>query len=302
MNVQTLRITGMTCDQCAKSIEEALAGMTGVMEAQVSYDEGTARIKTEAGIDSAKLIDAVQGKGFGAEVLDRKGSTVAKEVSDRPRISVVDTPTPPVQPCRRSGGALHVAIIGSGGAAFACAIRAAEEGAEVTLIERGILGGTCVNVGCVPSKIMIRAAHLAHLQSDHPFYGIKKRAAVLDRRALLAQQQGRVEELRHAKYESILESNPRITLLRGSAHFTIRVTFLRGSAQFTMGRSLVVKEPGGQERRLRADRVLIGTGASPALPETPGLKDSPYWTSTEALVAERLPEHLIVYGGSVVAL
>jgi mercuric reductase len=289
MSTYTFHITGMTCDHCAKSIEEALAGMTGVMEAQVSYDEGTARIKTEAGVDSAMLIDAVQGVGFGAEVLDRKGSTVAKEVSDRPRISVVNTPMPPVQPRRRSGSALHITIIGSGGAAFACAIRAAEEGAKVTLIERGTLGGTCVNVGCVPSKIMIRAAHLAHLQSDHPFGGIKKRAAVLDRRALLAQQQGRVEELRHAKYESILESNPRITLLRGSAHFT-------------MGRALVVKEPGGQERRLHADRVLIGTGASPALPGTPGLKDIPYWTSTEALVAERLPEHLIVYGGSVVAL
>ncbi|MGH8524144.1 MAG: cation transporter, partial [Gammaproteobacteria bacterium] len=59
MNVQTLRITGMTCDHCAKSIEE-LAGMAGVVEAQVSYDEGTARIKTEAGVDSAKLIDVVQ--------------------------------------------------------------------------------------------------------------------------------------------------------------------------------------------------------------------------------------------------
>ena len=137
MNVQTLRISGMTCDHCAKSIEEALAGMAGVVEAQVSYDEGTARIKTKAGVDSAKLIDAVQGKGFGAEVLDRKGSTVAKGVSDRPRISVVDTPTPSVKPRRRSRGALHVAIIGSGGAAFAAAIRAAEEGASVTLIEKG---------------------------------------------------------------------------------------------------------------------------------------------------------------------
>ncbi|MGH8577995.1 MAG: FAD-dependent oxidoreductase, partial [Gammaproteobacteria bacterium] len=285
----TLQITGMNCDHCAKSIEDALAGVAGVVEAKVSYDEGTARIKTELRVDSAKLIDTVQGKGFGAEVLDRKGSTVAKGVSHRPRISVVDTPTPSVGPRRRSRGALHVAIIGSGGAAFACAIRAAEEGAEVTLIERGILGGTCVNVGCVPSKIMIRAAHLAHLQSGHPFDGIKKRTAVLDRRALLAQQQGRVEELRHAKYESILESNPSITLLRGSARFTEE-------------RTLMVTEPGGQEQRLRADRILIATGASPSIPETPGLKGTPYWTSTEALVAERLPEHLIVYGGSVVAL
>ncbi|MGH8479787.1 MAG: mercury(II) reductase [Gammaproteobacteria bacterium] len=285
----TLQITGMTCDHCARSIEEALTGLAGVLEAEISYDEGTARIKTEGGVDGARLIDTVQGKGFGAEVLDRKGSNVANGVSERPRISVVDTPTPSVKPRRRSRGALHIAIIGSGGAAFACAIRASEEGAEVTLIERGTLGGTCVNVGCVPSKIMIRAAHLAHLQSGHPFEGIKKRTAVLDRRALLAQQQGRVEELRHARYENILESNPSIMLLRGSACFT-------------EGRTLTVKEPGGREQPLRADRILIATGASPSVPETPGLKDTPYWTSTEALVAERLPEHLIVYGGSVVAL
>ncbi|MGH8532935.1 MAG: cation transporter, partial [Gammaproteobacteria bacterium] len=171
MNVQTLRISGMTCDRCAKSIEDALAGVAGVVEAKVSYDEGTARIKTEAGVDSEKLIDTVQGKGFDAEVLDRKGSIVAKGVSDRTRISVVETPTPPVKQRRRSRGALYVAVIGSGGAAFAAAIRAAEEGASVTLIEKGTLGGTCVNVGCVPSKIMIRAAHLAHLQSAHPFHG-----------------------------------------------------------------------------------------------------------------------------------
>ncbi len=289
MSTYSLHITGMTCDRCAKSIEEALAGMAGVVEAQVSYDEGTARIKTEAGVDSAKLIDAVQGKGFGAEVLDRKGSTVAKGISDRTRISVVETPTPPVKPRRSLGGILHVAVIGSGGAAFAAAIRAAEEGASVTLIEKGTLGGTCVNVGCVPSKIMIRAAHLAHLQSAHPFDGIKKQAAVLDRSALLAQQQGRVDELRHAKYESILESNPRITLVRGFAHLT-------------GGGGVTVKLPDGKEKRLHADRILIATGASPSIPETSGLTDTPYWTSTEALVAERLPEHLIVYGGSVVAV
>jgi copper chaperone CopZ len=105
----------LTCDHCAKSIEDALAGVAGVVEAKVSYDEGTARIKTDVRVDSAKLIDTVQGEGFGAEVLDRKGSTVAKGVSDRPRASLVDTPTPSVRPRRRSRGALHVGIIGSGG-------------------------------------------------------------------------------------------------------------------------------------------------------------------------------------------
>ena len=67
--------------------------------------------------------------------------------------------------------ALRVAIIGSGGAAMAAALKAAQEGAAVTLIERGVIGGTCVNVGCVPSKIFIRAAHVAHLRRRSPFDG-----------------------------------------------------------------------------------------------------------------------------------
>ena len=66
---------------------------------------------------------------------------------------------------------MHIAIIGSGGAAMAAALKAVEQGATVTLIERGTIGGTCVNVGCVPSKIMIRAAHIAHLRRESPFDG-----------------------------------------------------------------------------------------------------------------------------------
>jgi hypothetical protein len=66
---------------------------------------------------------------------------------------------------------LQVVVIGSGGAAMAAALKAVEQGAQVTLIERGTIGGTCVNVGCVPSKIMIRAAHIAHLRRESPFDG-----------------------------------------------------------------------------------------------------------------------------------
>ena len=184
---------------------------------------------------------------------------------------------------------MRVAIIGTGSAAFAAAIRAAEEGASVTVIEAGLTGGTCVNVGCVPSKIFIRAAHVAHLQSDHPFPGLGRHKSTVDRKILVAQQQARVEELRHAKYENILENNPRIQLVRGTARFQNADT-------------LIVKHADGGEQTLHADRILIATGRSPQIPATPGLKETPYWTSTEALVAEEIPQHLIVYGGSVVAL
>ena len=184
----------------------------------------------------------------------------------------------------------HITIIGSGSAAFACALRAVEEGARVTIIEAAeVIGGTCVNVGCVPSKIMIRGAHVAHLMREHPFEGIARLTPALDRARLVAQQQARVDALRRAKYENILESHPDIELVRGNA-------------RFKDARTLIVTHAGGLETTVRADHVLIATGASPAVPPIPGLKDTPYWTSTEALVAEAVPEHLIIMGGSAVGL
>jgi mercuric reductase len=183
-----------------------------------------------------------------------------------------------------------VAVIGSGGAAFAAAIRLQEEGAEVTMVERGTTGGTCVNIGCVPSKILISAAHVAHVRTSSPFDGgISAVRPSVNRPALQAQQQARVEELRKGKYESILEHSSNIRLVHGEARFADDHT-------------LLVKDGNGWEQSLQFDRVLIATGASPAAPPVPGLSGTPYWTSTEALAAQELPEHLIVYGGSYIAL
>ncbi len=188
------------------------------------------------------------------------------------------------------GAGLHIAIIGSGGAAMAAALKAVEQGATVTLIERGTIGGTCVNIGCVPSKIMIRAAHIAHLRRESPFDGgIAATVPAIDRSKLLAQQQARVDELRHAKYEASWTGNPAITVLHGEA-------------RFKDDQSLVVRLNEGGEREVTFDRCLVATGASPAVPPIPGLKESPYWTSTEALVSDTIPARLAVIGSSVVAL
>jgi mercuric reductase len=185
---------------------------------------------------------------------------------------------------------LHIAIIGSGGAAMAAALKAVERGARVTLVERGTIGGTCVNIGCVPSKIFIRAAHIAHLRQSSPFdAGISAPGPHISRDVLLAQQQARVNELRLAKYENILAGNPAITLLHGTA-------------RFQDAHSLAVSLNDGGEQALAFDRCLIATGASAAVPSIPGLKETPFWTSTEALVCGVVPNRLAVIGSSVVAL
>lgn len=271
MSVVSLEVGGMTCEGCARHVEQALRAVPGVHGAEVSYPARTAKVSTGDGSSSAALISAIVKAGYSAGP--------SKVSGEKRHISAA-----------ASEGRLHIAVIGSGGAAFAAALRAADEGASVTMIEAGTLGGTCVNVGCVPSKIMIRSAHIAHLIAQHPFPGIGRQAAKVDRRALVAQQQARVEELRHAKYESILESRAE------------RIRLLRGVARFGDARTLAVALPGGGTELLRADRILVATGASPTIPDVPGLKGTPYWTSTEALAAEDLPGHLIVYGGSVVAL
>jgi len=194
-------------------------------------------------------------------------------------------------PCADTAdGGPQIAVIGSGGAAMAAALKAAERGAAVTLVERGTLGGTCVNVGCVPSKIMIRAAYIAHLRRQSPFDdGIQASTPAIRGERLFVQQQARVDALRRAKYEDILARNPAITVLRGEAAF---------NGQHSLG----VRLAHGGERVVAFDRCLVATGASPDMPPIPGLKDTPFWTSTEALASGELPERLAVIGSSAVAL
>ena len=259
-----LKIKGMTCESCVIHIKEALTQVAGVRSVSVSYTKGTAQLDTEANTSSTAVIAAVTGLGYSATLID---ATATNQDSER-----------------------HIAVIGSGGAAMAAALKAVEQGAKVTLIERSTIGGTCVNVGCVPSKIMIRAAHIAHLRSNSPFdEGITSMVPVVDRSKLLYQQQTRVEELRHAKYEGILESNSAITVLHGEA-------------MFKDGLHLIVRLNDGDERTVAFDRCLIATGASPSIPPITGLKDTPYWTSTEALASDSIPKRLAVIGSSVVAL
>ncbi len=272
MEAIELAIGGMTCNACAAHVRKALEAVPGVQSAQVSHAQGLAEVRADTGVAFAVLAAAVAEAGYSARLA-----------------TPVSTPGSSHATAAHGAGP-RIAVIGSGGAAMAAAIKAAGAGAQVTLIERGTIGGTCVNVGCVPSKIMIRAAHVAHLRRQSPFdAGISVTPPAIRRDKLLAQQQSRVDELRHTKYESILLSQPNITSVRGSARFTDAHT-------------LAVTLQDGTVQTVGFDQCLIATGAHPAIPPIEGLKDTPYWTSTEALAAAAIPPRLAVIGSSVVAV
>src|SRR5713226_2386446 len=172
-----------------------------------------------------------------------------------------------------------LAIIGSGSAAFSAAIRASELGARVAMVERGIVGGTCVNVGCIPSKAELAAAAQRHRAADNPFPGVSTSTDGVDLRALVAGKDAIVRSLRQEKYLDLIE------------HYGFEL--IEGTASFADPDTLLIDgEP------LRAERYLIATGASPAVPAVAGLEEAGYLTSTTALELTELPRRLVVVGGN----
>jgi mercuric reductase len=279
-----LQIEGMTCASCAVHVEDALQKVPGVRSVSVFYPDRMASLKVDAGTSLAALTAAVAAAGYRAKHTNDAPAAPPTGLLGKAREWLGGSARP------AAGSPLHVAVVGSGGAAMAAALKAVEGGARVTLIERGTIGGTCVNVGCVPSKIMIRAAHVAHMRRESPFdAGVSAVRPTVLRDRLLAQQQARVDELRHGKYESILAGTPAITVMHGTA-------------RFKDGRTLSVSLRDGGQEEVPFDRCLVAVGASAALPPIPGLEDTPYWTSTEALASDSIPPRLAVIGSSVVAV
>lgn len=176
-----------------------------------------------------------------------------------------------------------LAIIGSGGAAFGAAIKAQQFGARVIMIERGTLGGTCVNIGCVPSKTLLRGAERFYQASHQPFAGVKTEAISVDYGAMVVQKDKRVARLRQDKYADLITEYG-WELVQGEATFTDPTTLTVG------------------KRTIRADAYLIATGSRPAVPAIPGLAETGYLTSTSAMELETLPSSIVVIGAGYVAL
>lgn len=151
------------------------------------------------------------------------------------------------------------------------------------MVEAGTLGGTCVNVGCVPSKFLLRAAEIVWQAGHHPFAGVRTQALGVDLGALSAQKQRLLDHLRQEKYADLIPA--------------YGWEFRQGTATFADPETLLVD---GQPLRARA--YLIATGASPAIPPIPGLVEAGYLTSTTALDLTALPRSLAVIGGNAIGL
>ena len=182
-------------------------------------------------------------------------------------------------------GPRHLVIVGGGSAASAAAIEATSLGARVTMVNAGLpLGGTCVNIGCVPSKALLRAAESHHRARERRFDGIESSSQVTDFAALIAQKRALVTELQQAKYKDVLLGLDGYALIRG-------IGKLLGEGRVQVG-----------DEVLQADRILIATGSSPSVPPIRGLRDVGYLTSESLFELDALPPRLLVIGAGYIGL
>ena len=180
------------------------------------------------------------------------------------------------------GGAFDLAVIGAGSAGFSAAITAADEGARVALIGHGTIGGTCVNVGCVPSKALIRAAEaIRHANTAARFDGVAASAGLKDWPALRAQKDELVTDLRQAKYLDLLPAYETVNYMEGRAQMADGGVRLNGE-------------------HIPAQKVIIATGSRQYVPAIPGLDDVDWLTSTSAFEMPALPASMIVMGAGYI--
>lgn len=178
---------------------------------------------------------------------------------------------------------LDLVVVGSGGAAMAAGIHASRAGRSVVLVERAVIGGTCLNIGCIPSKTLLAAGGQREHARHSPFHGVPTSAGPVDLAAMVVQKDALIERMRAEKYVEVAVAHG----------FEIR----RGEARFADRETLLV-----DGRPLPAAAYVLATGAAPAIPDLPGIGDVDPLTSTTAMELTDLPESLVVIGGGDVGL
>ena len=258
-------IAGMTCDHCATSIEGRFDGKKGIISKSVSYPEG----KGFFTYDSNKISpDEITG-------IINKGNFKVRGIIGQNN------------PIKKVGkGQYDLIIIGGGSAAFSAAIKAESLGLTTLMVNGGLeFGGTCVNVGCVPSKNLIRAAETAYHATHSNFGSIQPKGVTIDFPQLIKDKKQLVATLQQQKYMDVVSDFKHLTMLKGWAEFIDEKTIVvNGEDKYT------------------AVKFVIATGATTNIPNIEGLNDAGYLTNESLFDLEEKPDSLTIMGAGYIGL
>jgi pyruvate/2-oxoglutarate dehydrogenase complex dihydrolipoamide dehydrogenase (E3) component len=174
-------------------------------------------------------------------------------------------------------------VIGSGQAGAPLSFRLADIGWQVALIEKGHLGGTCINTGCTPTKTMVHRAQVAYYARNAARWGVRASGVSADLQSIVAQKNSVVHRFREGR-EKQVKRRPNLHLHSGQAQFV-------DAHQIGVGETL-----------LESEKIFINTGGTPRIPLIPGLDAIPYLTNENIMDLTVIPEHLIILGGGYIGL
>ena len=258
-----LGITGMTCDHCASGIEKMLSKNDGVTEAKVSYKNGSCECSFDPSKTSREeIINTIN---------DTKNYRVKGEITKN-----------------GNSGNNHfdLIIIGGGSAALSVAIKAESLGLSTLMVNGGLdFGGTCVNVGCVPSKNLIRAGETAYHATHSNFAGIKPKGVDIDFAQVIKDKKKLVATLQEKKYMDVVSDFENLKMIAGWAEFKDNKTIVvNGKTEYT---SL---------------KFIIATGATTNIPNIEGLNEIGYLTNVSLFDLEEKPESITIMGAGYIGL
>ena len=265
MNKETIKldITGMTCDHCATGIKKLLAKNEGVTEAKVSYPQATC----ECSFDPSKTSKE--------EIINTINGTKYYRVKDQ--ISGNG---------KGNNKQFDLIIIGGGSAAFSAAIKAESLGLTTLMVNGGLdFGGTCVNVGCVPSKTLIRAGETAYHATHSNSAGIKPKGVEIDFAQVIKDKKKLVATLQEKKYMDVVSDFQHLTMLEGWA-------------EFKDDKTIVVN----RKEEYKALKFIIATGVTTNTPNIEGLNEIGYLTNVSLFDLEEKPESLTIMGAGYIGL
>ena len=262
----------------------------GEVVAEITTDKLTNELTSEQDGVMLKLVaqegDDIPVKGTLAWI-GQAGEAVPGAVPAAVAAAVPQAPAAPA--AAPAGGKKSVIVIGGGPGGYVAAIRAAQLGAEVTVVEKQYLGGTCLNVGCIPTKCLLHSAELVEqIKTQGKDIGVEVEGVKVNFPQVIAHKNAISKQLTSG-VAGLLKLN--------------KVKKVDGTAKFTGEKQLEVTKADGSKETMTADAIIVATGSVNAQPPIPGLKENPNCIdSTGALSLEKLPKTMVVIGGGVIGL
>jgi mercuric reductase len=278
-----INVEGMTCEHCVTSLNKAVNKVKGVIKVDTSLAKKESLILAADDIKVEDIKKSIENAGY--KPLSHETAEVSETELEKSRTETGNTAE------KNHNYDYDLIVIGGGSAAFSAAIKFADEGKKVCVVENWVIGGTCLNRGCVPSKHLLEAARIYYEPLSNKFKGIETKQTRIDLKEIIKVKTELLDSLREMKYYNVLRGYGNITFIEG-----------RGSFASKNSVKVVPNDKNKESFNITSEKFIIATGSKNQIINIEGLEEAGYITNEEILKLDYLPETLLILGTRAVSL